>query len=455
MSMSEDQYVSVNIPDTDKPRVVIIGGGFGGIRVLQHLDNNIFQVVLLDRYNYHTFQPLLYQVATAGLEPDSIAGPLRKVTKHYKNTFFRMLKVNRVNTSKKTLSTSAGELRFDYLIVATGARINFFGNESIAKHGFPVKQVTHALDLRSHIFQQFEKSEFMTNARIKDRMMNFVVVGAGPTGVEVCGALAELKNKVLPKDYPQLDMNSMQIHLVEGEGRVIPAMSDQAGKTARHYLEKMGVNLHLNRKTTSYDGQIVTLDNGEKIETETLIWAAGVRGNLIDGFNDKSLAKGLIQVDDTNHVYIDFDKKETYDTIFAIGDIAYMHHKNYPNGLPGLAQPAIQQGTQLAKNLNKLIKGKKMKKFKYTNKGVLATIGRNKAVADLPGNIKLRGTIGWFIWMVVHLLFLIGFRSKAVVLANWMWNYITYDRGIRLILRPSSKNKDAVSKDMMEEMNEI
>jgi NADH:ubiquinone reductase (H+-translocating) len=452
--MSDQNLLSVNIPETDKPRVVIIGGGFGGIRMVRHLDNELYQVVLLDRYNYHTFQPLLYQVATAGLEPDSIAGPLRKVTKHYKNTYFRMLKVNRIDPENKTLKTSAGTLHYDYLIVATGARINYFGNKSIAEHGFPVKQVTHALDLRSHIFQQFEKSEFITDEKEKERLMTFVVVGAGPTGVEVCGALAELKNNVLPKDYPQQDMNSMRIFLIEGENRVIPAMSDKSGNTARKYLEKMGVEIILNCRTTSYDGNVVHLDNGQEIESETLIWAAGVRGNLIKGFGEESIKKGKLLVDETNHVFSNFEKNETYECIFAIGDIAFMQHKKYPGGLPGLAQPAIQQGTQLAKNLNAVAKGKTMKSFKYLNKGVLATVGRNKAVADLPGNIKLHGTVGWMIWMVVHLLFLIGFRSKAVVFANWSWNYITYDRGIRLILRPSSKKNDTVSKEMIEEMLE-
>lgn len=452
--MSEQHKLSINIPDTDKPRIVIIGGGFGGIRMVKHLDNNLYQVVLLDRYNYHTFQPLLYQVATAGLEPDSIAGPLRKITKHYKNTYFRMLKVNHIDPENKTLQTSAGELSYDYLVVATGARINYFGNSSIAEYGFPVKQVTHALDLRSHIFQMFEKSEFLTSEKEKERMMTFVVVGAGPTGVEVCGALAELKNNVLPKDYPQLDLNSMKIYLIEGEDRVIPAMSDKSGKKAKKYLEKMGVNIMLNCRTNAYNGKVVELNNGQKIETETFIWAAGVRGNLIEGFGEESINKGKLWVDDTNHVFRHFEKKETYNSIFAIGDITFMQHKKYPKGLPGLAQPAIQQGTQLAKNLNGLAKGKTMKPFKYLNKGVLATIGRNKAVADLPGNIKLSGMLGWMIWMVVHLFFLIGFRSKAVVFANWSWNYITYDRGIRLILRPSSKKNDAVSKEMIEEMME-
>ncbi|WP_430973950.1 NAD(P)/FAD-dependent oxidoreductase [Sunxiuqinia rutila] len=445
---------SVNIPDSNKPRLVIIGGGFGGIRLLRRLNSDKFQVVLLDRYNYHTFQPLLYQVATAGLEPDSIAGPLRKVIKQKPDTYFRMLKVNRIDPENKVLETVAGNLSFDYLVVATGAQINYFGNKNIAKHAFPLKQVTHALDLRSHIFQQFEKSEILTNPKDKERLMTFVVVGAGPTGVEVCGALAELKNNVLPKDYPQLNVGSMQIHLIEGQDRVLPAMSEQSGKRAYNYLKKMGVNISLNTLTDDYDRIVVKLSNGQEIRTGTLIWAAGVKGNLVDGFDEKSIHKGQLLVNETNHIIKDKDTNEAYNHLFAIGDVMHMLHEDYPTGLPGLAQVAIQQGEQLAENLNRLSDNKPFKPFQYTNKGALATIGRNKAVADLPGNIKLSGIVGWMIWMLVHLLFLIGFRSKAVVFANWSWNYLTYDRGIRLILRPSSKKKDLVSKEMIEAMNE-
>jgi NADH dehydrogenase len=451
--IDQNNLFSVNIPKSDKPRVVIIGGGFGGVRAINKLDSNKYQIVLLDRYNYHTFQPLLYQVATAGLEPDSIAGPLRKITKKKKDTYFRMLRVSEVNTDEKTLTTNAGPLNYDYLIVATGAKINFFGNARLAKHAFPLKQVTHALDLRSHIFQQLEKSEIVTSEKHKKRLMTFVVVGAGPTGVEVCGALAELKNNVLPRDYPQLDVSSMQIHLVEGKNRVLPAMSEKSGEKARQYLEKMGVNIQLETLTDDYDGKIVKLKNEQQIEAGTLVWAAGVQGNLINGFGEKSIKKGTLMVNETNHVFKNYETKVIYNDVFALGDVAHMLHKDYPNGLPGLAQSAMQQGKQLAKNLNRMAANKPFKAFRYKNKGALATIGRNKAVADLP-KLFLSGFIGWFIWMVVHILFLIGFRNKAVVFANWIWNYFTYDRGIRLILRPSSKKKDQMSKEMIQEMHE-
>lgn len=451
---NQEHLFSINIPDTKKSRIVIIGGGFGGIQLLKNLKSEHFQIVLLDRYNYHTFQPLLYQVATAGLEPDSIAGPLRKVINRKPDTHFRMLKVNRIDPERKTLDTSAGSLNYDYLVIATGSQINYFGNKNIAKHAFPVKQVTHALDLRSHIFQQFEKAEIITNKEEQKKLMTFVVVGAGPTGVEVCGSLAELKNKVLPKDYPRLDISNMEIHLIEGLDRVLPSMSEKSGSKAHQYLKKMGVNVVLSCMTNDYDGQVVELDNDTKIEAGTLVWAAGVKGNLIDGFGEKSIQKGKLVVDETNRVYKNSEQKQVYETIFAIGDVAHMLHPDYPKGLPGLAQAAIQQGRQLGKNLNRLYQSENMKSFHYKNKGVLATVGRNKAVADFPGNLNFGGALGWLIWMVVHLMFLIGFRNKAVVFANWSWNYFTYDRGIRLILRPSTKKSDPVSREMIEEMEE-
>lgn len=449
-----DQIFSLNIPDSDKPRVVLIGGGFGGLHFLKNIDKKRYQVVLLDRYNYHTFQPLLYQVATAGLEPDSVAGPLRKVIQNYKNVYFRMLIVESVNTAEKKIETAAGSLEYDYLVVATGAKINFFGNDDIARHSFPLKQVTHALDLRSHIFQQFERLEILCENERNDSLLNFVVVGAGPTGVEVCGALAELKSHVLPKDYPDLDISKVKIYLVEGLDNVLPAMSERAGKKAHHYLEKLGVEIILGSMIEEYDGKTAKLSIGKEIETNTLIWAAGVKGNLPKGFSDESIEKGKLLINAYSQVYRNPEKEEIFDAVFAIGDVAFMKTDEYEKGLPGLAQAAIQQGKHVAKTLNGLHKNKMPKPFRYKNKGVLATVGRNKAIADLPGSIKVSGFIGWLLWMVVHLLFLVGFRSKAVVLANWVWNYFTYDRSIRLILRPSTKNNDKISQEMQIEMKE-
>jgi len=452
--MSNSKDVSLNIPKSSKPRLVIIGGGFGGINLLKKLNTNRFQVVVFDRYNYHTFQPLLYQVATAGLEPDSVAGPLRKIINRKENVHFRMLKVNSIKPENDEITTEAGNLNYDFLVIATGAKINFFGNHDIAKNAFPLKQITHALDLRSHIFQQFEEMEIMSNDKKIKKYSTFVVVGAGPTGVEVCGALSELKNHVLKKDHPELDIQKMKIYLIEGMDRVLPSMSENTSRKAHKYLEDMGVEVILNCMTESYDGDTVVLNNDQVINTGTLVWAAGVKGNLINGLNDKSIKKNKILVTRKNNVYKEPDNQLIYDNIFALGDVAHMEHENYPTGLPGLAQVAIQQGKHLAKNLTRITHKKEPKKFYYKNKGVLATVGRKKAIADLPGNIHMSGVLGWIIWLIVHLLFLIGFRNKTIVFTNWAWNYFTYDRGIRLILRPSTKKQDEMSYEMENEMKE-
>ena len=453
--MVNDKYLfSLNIPNTNKPRVVVLGGGFGGINLAKKISDD-FQLVLLDRYNYHTFQPLLYQVATAGLEPDSIAGPLRLIMAKKKDVYFRMLSAEYVSPENKTIVTTVGELTYDYLVIATGAKVNFFNNDSIARHAFPLKQITHALDLRSHIFQQFETFQLLKNNHQKAECLNFVVVGAGPTGVEVCGALAELKLHVLPKDYSELSSNDVKIYLVEGLDRVLPGMSEKSGEIAYQYLRKLGVNVNLNCLTEQYDGQIAKLNNGQEIKTNTLIWAAGVKGNIIKGFEEQSIQKGKLLVNEINQVIRNGERNEAYANIFAIGDVALVKHKDHLEELPGLAQVAIQQGKHLAYNLERIVKSRAPKAFRYKNKGVMATIGRNKAVADLPNSIHFKGFIGWFIWMAVHLLFLVGFRSKVVALINWVWNYFTYDRGVRLILRPSSKLDDIISQNIEKEMNEV
>lgn len=448
----KNKTYTLNIPDIGKPRIVIVGGGFGGLHILKKLRSSDFQVVLFDRYNYHTFQPLLYQVATAGLEPDSVAGPLRKIIRKHKEWYFRMLRVDKVDPGKQEIHTAAGALHYDYLVIATGSKMNYFNNDGIARNAYPVKQVTHALDLRHTILQQFERLEILKKKEDNSREnLNFVVVGAGPTGVEVCGALAELKKHVLPKDYPDLDIDRMQIYLVEGLKQVLPAMSEASGKKAQHYLERSGVNVILDCMTESYDGKTVKLSNGEKITSNTLIWAAGVKPNLPEGFPPEFISKKGLYVNQYNQVCSE-DGKSTLERVFAIGDSAFMQTDNYKEGLPGLAPVAIQQGKHLAGNLKRIPRGNVLKPFTYINKGVMATIGRNKAVADLPGNIRLSGLVGWFTWMLVHLLYLVGFRNKTIVFTNWFWNYVTYDRGIRLIIRPSPKSRDMISRELVSEM---
>ena len=429
---SDFQEINIQIPRTDKPRVVIIGGGFAGLNIMKKIDTRHYQVVVLDRHNYHTFQPLLYQVATAGLEPGSIAGPLRHFIEDNEQVFFRMAKVNEINPLLKTVSTPIGELRYDYLIIACGSRTNYFGKDEQFKDALPLKQLPHALNMRSHILQNFEKAVNTVDTFELKSLMNIVIVGGGPTGVEVAGAFGELRSHVLPKDYPELNFKQMQIYLVEGMPRLLNGMSDKAGKKACKYLKDFEVNIMLNTIVDSYDGKEVRLNNGEIIPAQTLVWAAGVKGNIIPGLPSEVVERDRILVDEFNRI-------RGFEDIFAVGDIAQMVTEKYPKGLPMLAPVAVQQGKLLAENLNNQIQGKKIKPFKYTNKGYMATVGRNRAVVDMPNGWSFGGFMAWMAWMFIHLLYLIGFRNKLVVLNNWIWNYFTYDRGIRLIIRPFDK----------------
>jgi len=452
---AQKEQLSLNIPDSRKPRVVVAGAGFGGMNLVKKLDTRLFQVVLIDRFNYHTFQPLLYQVATSGLEPDSVAGPLRKIFRKKKDLHIRMVSLHEVEPEHKRIRTTAGTLSYDHLVIATGSMTNFFGFRELAGHAYPLKQITHALDLRSRILQQFEKLTVMKEPRDPEGKVTFVVVGAGPTGVELCGALAELKTHILPSDYPDLDTGVMRIVLVEGLNRVLPGMSDKSGRRAHRYLERMGVEVRLETMTEGFDGQAVRLKGGDSIPSQTLVWAAGVKGNLVGGVPAPADGPDRIPVDPYHRVYDDHGGGGIHDGLYAIGDVALMHSRTYPKGHPGLAAVAIQQGKHLARNLNRVGKGRKPTPFNYVNKGVMATIGRNRAVADLRGGMRLGGMTGWIAWMFLHLFYMVGFRNKAVILTNWIWNYLTYDRGTRLIIRPSTKEDDPVSREILEEMNEI
>lgn len=426
--MKEYYSNNLNIPDTEPPRIVIIGGGFAGIRLAFGLKKKGFQVVLFDRNNYHTFQPLLYQVATAGLEPDSIAGPLRKQLEPDSDFFFRMAEVQSINTKYKKVITEIGDLQYDYLVIANGSQTNYYGNQSIEENAFPLKQITHALDLRHHILQNFEAAVNRGNAENIETYLSIVIAGGGPTGVELAGALGELKKSVLPRDYPEMNFNDMKIILVEGMDRLLGTMRKKSSDRALKYLQRFGVEIRLNTMVQSFDGEHVELSDGKHIETRTLIWASGVKGNLIRGLPDDSVEDDRIKVDQYNRVI------ET-DDVYAIGDIARMKTPEYPIGHPMLAPVTIQQASLLAKNLQKIKENVPPEKFRYKNKGVMATIGRNKAVVDLPGNISLGGLMAWFIWMFVHLVSIYGLRNKLVVFINWIYNYFTYDKGTRLIIR--------------------
>ncbi len=403
----------MNIPQSNLPRVVIIGGGFAGINLAKTLANKNIQVVLIDKHNYHTFQPLLYQVSSSGLEPDSIAYPLRKIIKKHKTSFFRLAEVEQVLPDSNQIITNIGSLNYDYLVIATGTKTNYFGNKEIESNSMPMKSVPQALNIRSLILQNFEKAAIANSKEEREAFLNFVIVGAGPTGVELAGAIAELKNNILPRDYRDLNPSDMHIYLLEGADRVLPPMSKQASIKAEQFLKGLGVQVHCNTFVKAYDGTNVTTNSDLAMQSETLIWAAGVTGAPIGGLNADAL------MDRVNRYRVNsYNQVEGYDTIFALGDIALMASEDYPMGHPQVAQPAIQQGKLLGQNLLRLIDKKPLKPFVYNDKGSMATIGRNKAVVDLK-NYKFGGFFAWFIWMFVHLMSLVGFRNRVIVLFNW------------------------------------
>ncbi|WP_225034605.1 NAD(P)/FAD-dependent oxidoreductase [Winogradskyella sp. SM1960] len=423
----------MNIPQSNLPRVVIIGGGFAGVNLVKSLANKNVQVVLIDKRNYHTFQPLLYQVSSAGLEPDSIAYPLRKIIKKHKTTFFRFAEVEQILPESNEIITSIGNLTFDYLVIATGTKTNYFGNEAIQTNSMPMKTVPQALNIRSLILQNFEKAAIADSSEEREALLNFVIVGAGPTGVELAGAIAELKNNILPRDYNDLNPEDMHIHLLEGADRVLPPMSEFASKKATQFLGRLGVKTHCNTFVKHYDGTTVTTNSELKLESETLIWAAGVTGAPIQGLKAEAL------IERANRYNVNqYNQIENYPNIFAVGDVALMVTEAYPKGHPQVAQPAIQQGHLLGKNIMKIIENKPLKPFIYKDKGSMATIGRNKAVVDLK-HYKFGGFFAWFIWMFVHLMSLVGFRNRVIVLFNWTYNYINFDKAARLIIRPFKK----------------
>jgi NADH dehydrogenase len=423
----------MNIPTSKKPRVIIIGGGFAGIALAKKLRNKNVQVVLLDKHNYHTFQPLLYQVATGGLEAGSIAYPIRKVIQEYKDFYFRLTSVKEIDTVNQKIISEIGDLHYDYLVIATGSKTNYFGNKDIERYSMSMKTIPQSLNIRSLILENFEQAVLIKDEVERNMLINFVIVGAGPTGVELAGALAEMKKAILQKDYPDLDIAKMQINLVQGDGRVLDTMSEKSSAAAEKFLVDLGVKVWKNVRVTNYDGKTVTTNSDLTFETATVIWAAGVQGAKIAGLDSKSLVERIerIRVNQYNQV-------AGYENIFAIGDIASMETELFPQGHPMMAQPAIQQGKLLGENLIKLINKKPMTAFEYNNKGSMATIGRNLAVVDLP-RYHFSGVFAWFVWMLVHLFSLIGFKNKAVVFLNWVYNYIWFDREGRLIIRPFKK----------------
>ena len=422
----------LNIPETNQKKVIVIGAGFGGLQLAQHLaDDNDFQVVLIDKNNYHQFQPLFYQVATAGLEPSAISFPLRLAFHNHPNVHVRVASVTKIMTEANTIETDLGELQYDYLVLAIGADTNFFGNQNIQERALPMKSVGEALGLRNRLLENFEKALVCDNQEDRVGLMNVVVVGGGPTGVEVSGTLAEMKIHVLPKDYPELDFDLMQIHIIESGAELLGPMSKNAQIKSKEYLEQLGVNVRLGTRVTDFDGKYVYINDGTTIRTNNLVWAAGVKANGIEGINPEVLARGgRMKVNRYSQV-------EGYQNIFALGDVAFMTEEKYPNGHPQVAQPAIQQGKLLAKNLRNLIRGNTLTEFFYKDLGSMATVGRNLAVVDLPF-WRFQGFFAWLTWMFVHLMAIVGVKNKLLIFINWLWNYVTYDQSLRLIIRAKS-----------------
>ncbi len=417
------------IADLGKPRIIVIGGGFGGIEVVKAFRGFKAQVVLFDKYNHHLFQPLLYQVATSGLETSSIVTPFRKLFSLQSDFYFRLGEVKKINPSENSIETSIGTVKYDYLVLATGAVTNFYGMAELEQNASSMKTIVDATKLRNKIIRNLEYALLAEDELSIHSLMNFVIVGGGPTGVELAGALSELKRNVFPSDYKELDLGNMQIHLVESSPRLLNGMSEQASLKALEFLENMGVQVHLKTAVKSYDGEEVLLSSGEKLYSRTLVWAAGVKGNPVAGLDASLFTKG-------NRVVVDqFNTVKGYQNIFALGDVALMEGDiKFPNGHPQMAPVAQQQGKLLAKNIKNLIGKKPLIPFSYLDKGSMATIGRHKAVVDMKGGIRFQGAFAWYVWMFVHLMSLVGFRNKVFTFFSWMWSYFSYDRSNRLII---------------------
>ncbi len=421
-----------NIPSTHQKRVVIVGAGFAGLTLARKLAKRPeFQVVLIDKNNYHQFQPLFYQVAMAGLEPSSIVFPLRKMFQRNKNVFVRVTKVDSLDTETQTLHTEIGALSYDFLVIAIGADTNWFGNERVRANAIPMKSVSEALYLRNRIFEDYEQAVTSDDPERRQRFLDIVIVGGGPTGVEIAGALAEMKQHIIPKDYHDLDRDQIDIHLVHGDKRVLNTMSPEASAASEKFLLDLGVKLHLDKVVKDFDGQTVTIDDGSTLRADKVIWAAGITGNKIQGMPETAIGRG------GRIVVNEFNQVQGLPNVFALGDIALQTSEtDYPGGHPQVAQVAIQQATLLAKNIVNMTSAKgALRPFAYKDLGSMATIGRHRAVVDLKF-WRFQGAFAWFTWLFVHLFALIGTKNKVFVFLNWVWNYISYDQSLRLVIKP-------------------
>ena len=419
-------------------KIIIVGGGFGGLKLARKLSNKRgFEVLLIDKFNYHQFQPLFYQVATAGLDASNISFPLRKAFHKSKNVRIRITDLKQIVAAENKIITGTGEERYDILVLATGADTNFFGNQQLETHAFPMKSTVEALQLRYKLVQNFEDALTTKNEEDLQRLMNIVVVGGGPTGVEISGALAEMKRYVLPKDYPELDFSKMNIFLLEGTHKTLGHMSEISSDRSKKYLEKLGVKVMTGAHVKDYDGKNVLLQDGQTISSATVLWAAGIKGNIPGGIDNSLIARGnRIKVDRLNRVIGSAN-------IYAIGDLAHMETPKYPNGHPQVATVAIQQAKLLAANLNSINAGKAdLQEYEYKDKGTMATVGRNLAVVDIPKpRLHFGGWFAWIIWMSLHLMLILGVKNKFFVFINWLYNYFTYDQSLRLIFKEFKKTK--------------
>jgi NADH dehydrogenase len=413
-------------------KVVIVGAGFGGLKLARKLNNKAgFEVVLVDRFNHHQFQPLFYQVATAGLDASNISFPLRKVFQNSSNVKIRLANLQEVVAAENKIVTTMGDIPYDVLVLAMGAETNFFNNKQLAANAMPMKSTVEALKLRYKLLQNFENALAITDPEEMQRRMNIVVVGGGPTGVELSGALAEMKRYILPKDFPELDFSKMNIYLLEGSDRTLATMSEKSSEDSCRYLQKLGVTVMTKSLVKDYDGSYVTLQDGKMIPSRFVIWAAGVKGNVPAGIDKSLVVKGnRIKVD--RHCLV-----QGTDNIYAIGDLAYMEEPAYPNGHPQVAAVAIQHGDLLAEHLKRIErKSTSFVEFVYHDKGSMATVGRNKAVVDLPKpKLHFRGFFAWLIWMGLHLMLLLGVKNRFFVFSNWVYNYFTRDQNLRLVFR--------------------
>lgn len=425
-----------NIPDKGrKKRVAIIGGGFAGLKLARKLDRNIFQIVLLDKNNYHQFQPLLYQVATSGIEPSSIAFPFRKIFQKADSFCFRVCTATKVIPELNIVETTIGSLEYDYLVIATGCDTNFFDKKALKKASMPLKSISDALYIRNHILHSFEKALTTQDSEVIKSLLNFVIVGGGPTGVEMAGALSEMKKYVLPKDYPELNSKDMKVTIIDSSPCLLASMSEKASRNALRFMNKLSVEVRLNCTVNEYIDGTVELGDGDRIKSSNVFWVAGIKGNIIEGIsNEKYTRATRISVDRYNRVI-------GFDNIYALGDYCLMKEDSYPSGHPQVAQVAIQQAKLLTRNLKSVVKEKRLYPFHYVDKGSMATVGRNLAVADL-GFIHLGGLLAWMLWLFVHLMSIVGTKNRLFIFLNWMWSYITFDQSLRLLITTKSDDKE-------------